>query len=258
MRVFVVGGGGFIGSAYIRLFDQLGIECASINRANYAEHVGRSCDVLINANGNSRKYLAERDPKAEFDATVRPVVYTLEDFRAGTYVFLSTGDVYVGQELPQITREELVLDPRLMSRYGLHKFMAESFVRALHPDWLIIRMGGFVGPGLRKNAIFDMLNDKPLWLDLNSELQFISTDHAAEIVWTLVNKGTRKDTVNLAAKGVMRLGDIYQRLGSKSTLESGTKKVRFEISTEKLERLYGKDLPNTADEVGAFLRSLKR
>lgn len=258
MRIFVVGGGGFVGSAYIRLFDRLRIQCASINRANYAEHVGRSCDVLINANGNSRKYLAVRDPKTEFDATVRTVVHTLEDFRAGTYVFLSTGDVYANQERPQITREELAPDPRRMSRYGLHKFIAEFFVKALHPEWLIMRMGGFVGPGLRKNAIFDMLNDKPVWLDLNSELQFISTDRAAEIVWTLVNKGIRNDTVNLAAKGVMRLGDIYQRLGSKSTLDLVAKKVRFEISTEKLERLYGKELPKTADEVGAFLKSLNR
>jgi nucleoside-diphosphate-sugar epimerase len=258
VRVFVIGGGGFVGSAYIRLFDRLGIECASINRANYAEHVGRNCDVLINANGNSQKYLAERDPKTEFDASVRTVVHSLEDFRAGIYVFLSTGDVYVSQERPEVTREELVLDPRQMSRYGLHKFMAESFVRALHPNWLIIRMGGFVGPGLRKNAIFDMLNDKPVWLDLNSELQFISTDHAAEIVWTLVNKGIRNDTLNLAAKGVMRLGNIYQRLGLKSTLDLAVKKVRFEISTENLERLYGKELPKTADEVGAFLKSLNR
>jgi nucleoside-diphosphate-sugar epimerase len=258
VQVFVIGGGGFVGSAYIRLFDRLGIECTSINRANYAEHVGRHCDILINANGNSQKYLADRDPKTEFDASVRTVIHSLEDFHAGTYLFLSTGEVYISQERPEVTREELALDPRQMSRYGLHKFMAESFVRTLHPDWLIVRMGGFVGPGLRKNAIFDMLNDKPVWLDLNSELQFISTNHAAEIVWTLVNKGIRNDTVNLAAKGVIRLGDIYQRLRSKSTLDLAAKKVRFEISTEKLERLYGKELPKTAGEIDTFLKSLNR
>lgn len=253
MQVFVVGGEGFVGSAYVRLFNKLGMNCVTISRANYADFAGQSCDLLINSNGNSKKFLADKDPKAEFEASVFSVVRTLADFDAKTYVFLSTGDVYPRQDSPEITREDLDLDTRQMSRYGLHKFTAENMVRALHPDFLIMRMGGFVGPGLRKNAIFDMLNDQPVWLDLASELQFISTDMAAKIVWTLIERGIRNETVNLAAKGLTSLSDIHQRLGASAPVQPDARKVRFEISTEKLERLYGADLPRTADEVGAFL-----
>ena len=252
MRVFILGGGGFVGSAYGRLFGRLGISYEIITRANYDSLSGQHCDVLINANGNSKKFLADRDPKGEFDASVRSVVHSLEDFKADTYVFLSSGDVYPRQDTPDITREDAPIDPVAMSRYGLHKYTAETLVRAIHPRWLVLRMGGFVGPGLKKNAIFDMLNNQPIWLKPDSMLQFISTDTAARIVWQLVLNGNIKETVNLGAKGTVRIGDLFERLASQSTFVPDARLVRFEISTEKLERLYG-PLPRTGDEIDAFL-----
>ena len=44
------------------------------------------------------------------------------------------------------------------------RYLAEQLVQAVHPRWLVIRMAGFVGLGLRKNAIFDMLTGATVWL----------------------------------------------------------------------------------------------
>lgn len=262
MRVFLLGGEGFVGSAYARLLPGLNVDLHVITRSTYADFVGQHCDVFINANGNSKKFLADRDPKFEFDASVRSVVQTLADFNFGQYVFLSTGDVYPSQTHPDVTREELVLDPCLMSRYGLHKYTAEMLVRSvchqMGKPWLVMRMGGFVGPHMKKNAIFDMLHDQPLWLDLDSELQFISTDRAAKLVWSLVQQGVHNEIVNLGSQGVLKLADVYQRLGCKSSVMPEAKCVRFEISTAKLARLCAEPLATTVDDVSAFLTSLGR
>jgi nucleoside-diphosphate-sugar epimerase len=241
MRVFLLGGEGFVGSAYARLLPRLNVDLCVITRATYQDYVGQRCDVFINANGNSKKFLADRDPKLEFDASVRSVVHSLTDFAFDRYVFLSTGDVYPSQINPDVTREDSVLDPCLMSRYGLHKFTAEMHVRAVCTQmgrpWLVMRMGGFVGPHMKKNAIFDMLHDQPLWLDLDSELQFISTDRAAQVVWSLVEHGVENETINLGSKGVVTLADVYQRLGCKSDVMPEAKRVRFELNTDKLASL---------------------
>src|SRR5206468_1973874 len=101
-------------------------------------------DVLVNANGNSKKYLAERDPIDEFDRSVRSVAVSLAAFNAATYVLISTGDVYADPSAPQTSDEERPLDVSSMSRYGLHKFLAERLVIGAHPNWLIFRAGGFV------------------------------------------------------------------------------------------------------------------
>ena len=256
--IFILGGNGYVGQAYARLCAARGLPFTIVTRDNYASLVGASCDVLINANGNSKKFLANREPVAEFDASVTSVVRSLADFDAARYVLLSSGDVYPVQDRPEDTREEATLDTRAMSRYGLHKYLAETIVRSVHPAPLVMRMGGFVGPGMRKNAIFDMLNDQPIWLDRESRLQFIGTDTAAALVWSLIDRGISGETVNLGARGTVRIGDLYDRIAPNSTFSAEARHVTFEISTDKLARLSDLTLPDSAAEVDAFLTAQGR
>ena len=51
-----------------------------INRENYNRYLGSRADILINANGNSKKYLAQEDPILEFEKSVLSVKKSLEDF----------------------------------------------------------------------------------------------------------------------------------------------------------------------------------
>lgn len=251
--IYLVGGEGFVGSAYARLFDRLELDYRVINRANWDTFAKTSCDVLINANGNSRKYLANSDPMVDFDANVRTVARMLEDFKASTYVLLSTGDVYADQSTPDLTREDGIIDPGSISRYGLHKKMGEDLVRGVHPNWLILRMGGFVGPGLKKNAIYDMLHDQPVWLSPESELQFINTDTAARLVWDLVEHGVSREVVNLGARGLVNLGDLHKKLGTRSEFKPDAPVIRYELNLDKLDRLVSRPLPDTNQDVTAFI-----
>ena len=255
--IYVLGGGGFVGSAYARLLRALGEPCTVVARANYAALRGSACRVLINANGNSRKFMAARDPLWDFDASVRSVAASLEDFRAERYVFLSSGDVYADTSRPEATREEDAVDVARVSRYGLHKYLAEQLVRAAHPDWLVVRMGGFVGPGLKKNAIFDMLNGDPVWLSPASELQFISTDAAARLVWGLVQSGVRREVVNLGAEGLVNLGAFHRAIGSASVFKPDAPAVRYELSLERLRVLSGAPLPRSEVCVREFADAVR-
>ena len=256
--IFILGGEGYVGQAYARLMVALGKPFAVITRSNYQDFVGKSCELLINANGNSKKFLADRDPVWDFDASVASVVRSIENFKAQRYVLLSSGDVYPEQSCPDVTREDLELDTRRMSRYGLHKRMAETMALSVHPRALVMRMGGFVGPGMKKNAVFDMLNDQKVWLHPDSELQFISTDAAAMLVWSLIDRGVEGEIVNLGATGTVRIGTLHKRIGSRAPYADDPRKVRFELSTEKLRNLSGTDLPSSEGEIETFLRAISR
>ena len=210
--------------------------------------------MLINANGNSKKFVSDRDPLFDFDASVRSVMLSLTSFTCDTYVLLSSGDVYPDQSSAKLTAEDSLIRPEDISRYGLHKFLAEQLVRGHHRNWLIMRMGGFIGPGLKKNAVFDMMNDQPVWLAPDSELQFIHTDHAAELVWSLLQHGIRNEIVNLGAEGLVNIGALHKRMGSSSQFVDPPRHVRYEISLDKLRRLAGKPLPHSETDVLTFLK----
>jgi nucleoside-diphosphate-sugar epimerase len=253
--IYILGGGGFVGSAYARLFARTGVEHRVVTRANYAQLTGTSCTILINANGNSKKFLADRDPGAEFEASVVSVQRSLEAFKAERYVFLSSGDVYPTQVDPSATGSDQTIDPRRLSRYGLHKFLAEQLVQGVHPRHLVVRMGGFVGPGLKKNPIFDLMTDGEVWLTPDSELQYIHTDSAARLVWALCQAGVEGRVVNLGGRGVVRLGDVAASLGRPGRFRPDARKVRFELDVSDLERLTGLTPPGSMAEVESFLET---
>lgn len=249
--IFILGGKGFVGSGFVRHCEQNGIEYRVIDIDNYNEYIGKSCDILVNANGNSRKYLAEEMPMEEFSASVTSVRSSLVDFETGLYVYLSTCDVYPDSSSPATTLESVQFEPTEQTAYGFHKNLAEQCVRHAADNWLIARMGGFVGPGMKKNSVFDVLNGGPLWVDPASEFQFMHTDDNARIVLELAAGTLKNDVVNVGSQGVISVREIMDIAGKEVEVKESAKVVRCEMSTEKLSGLI--DIPTTRDVVKDFI-----
>ena len=201
--IFLVGGQGFVGSAFNRLLTQRGVPHESITRESYPRAVGSRGTILINASANSRKYLADQDWAADFEASVVSVVRTLRDFSADLYVLLSSVDVYNVLDDPQQNAEDTVIDPLRLSTYGFHKYVAEGCVRRHASRWLIVRLAGMVGPGLKKNPVYDVLHGRPLSIHPDSQYQFMSTDAVAGVVWRLVESGETNRVVNVCGSGLI-------------------------------------------------------
>lgn len=232
--IFILGGRGFVGSALARYCEGKGIVHTIITRENYNDLKGKSCNIFINANGNSKKFMAEDQPMLEFDASVRSVRASLVDFSTDYYVHLSSCNVYPDCSSSAMTRENMELDITRQSRYGFHKYLAELCVRHAAQRWLIVRMGGFVGPGMKKNPIFDILNGRPLWLDPKSELQYMHTDAFAKILFDLVDRNVGNQVINVCGAGTISLKEAIDYAGACVTTVPGSPLVRYEVSIERL------------------------
>jgi len=248
--IFIVGGRGFVGSAFVRLFQARGLEYSVVDRDNYAAHVGRACSLLINANGNSSKLLSKSDPLRDFDASVRTVRASLADFRFDRYLHLSSCDVYADCSSPETTREDRPLDPARQSPYGFHKYLAERCVVHSASNWTVFRLGGMVGPGLRKNAVFDILNGGPLWLDPESALQFMPTDDVARIAMD-VAAATSRQIFNLCGTGLATLRDLMTTVPWPVAVKPDSPRVRYEVSVAKIGAVAA--LPESHASTTAFL-----
>ena len=251
--IFILGGRGLVGSAFVRQCQAAGEPYTILDRQNYKDYAGSSCDVFVNANGNSSKPLAKTDPLKDFSASVASVRASLVDFRAERYVHLSSCDVYPDCSLPEYTREEQNLEPASQSPYGFHKFLAEQCIRHAAKEWLIFRLGGLVGPGLKKNAIFDILHGGPLWLDPGSALQFLRTDSAAAIALDLARKGVSRQIFNLCGNGLIALREVMDMAGYQVPVNPGSPLVRYDVSIEKLSRVT--QVPETRLSVAQFVQS---
>lgn len=252
----VLGGKGFVGSGLVEEARRRGYDVTAIDVDEYPSMIGKSFDLFINANGNSKKFLAAENPSLEFDLSVRSVARSLQDFKAGLYVHLSTIDVYPNHTDPSANEETAVIDAAAISPYGLHKYMAEQLVRFYAKRWLMFRMGGFVGSGLWKNSIYDLLKHKPLRVHPDSVYQYLHKLDLARVIFTVLEKGIEGELFNIAGDGVISLRDAAAEVpGYQFAADAeAMKRDLYEVSTRKLSAIC--PLPRTADTVKTFIRNV--
>lgn len=253
-RVVVIGAQGFVGSAFARYLKQRPVELIEVTRQNYSQCAGTHADVVIQAACNSKKYLADNDPVAEFDLSVTHCLRSLQDFPAALHVHISSVDVYAELAYPGANTEESPIDVTRLSHYGLHKLLAEQLVRHYASRWLIIRLAGMVGPGLRKNPVYDVLHDQPLRIHPDSQYQFAATDLIAERVWRLVESGEVNQVFNLCGRGLIsprQIADLAGRKLDLSLLGADAQPRIVDVNIHKVSRRF--DMPPTLDTVWAFV-----
>jgi nucleoside-diphosphate-sugar epimerase len=168
-------------------------------------------------------------------------------------VLLSSADVYPDSSSPLSTLENQNLDPAAMTPYGFHKYLAELCVRHAAKRWLVIRGGGFVGPFMKKNAIYDILHGGPLWLHADSELQYIHTEQAAAMVLQLVDRDIVNEVFNLSATGTVKLSEVIHWTKSSVSANPDSPRFRCELNLAKISGHL--TLPETSSVVREFVAS---
>ena len=161
----LIGFTGFVGGTLLR---QSTFE-ACYRSTNIADIAGREFDTLVCAGAPAQKWIANREPEADL-RQIDGLIDHLQTVKCKTLVLISTVDVFAR---PLAVDETSPVDENGLHAYGLHRRRLERFVEAQFPDHLIVRLPGLVGPGLRKNVVFDFLNDNNLHaIDSRGVFQF--------------------------------------------------------------------------------------
>jgi nucleoside-diphosphate-sugar epimerase len=235
----VIGGTGLIGSAVAGHLRRLGGDVLSVDSQSYQEAVGRTADVLVNCNGNTFRFKANKDPHWDFKASVESVERSLFDFRIGLYIYVSTIDVYPVLFDPEQNGEDSPIDLSAIDPYGFHKWVAERLVEKYAPRSVIFRCGTAIGPGLKKGPLFDLLNGKPLFMSPESTLSLIDTSRVAEAVSTIVEAWPARTIINLTGTGPARLADLAAAAGTSIQLapDAELKVHRYNAKNARLQAL---------------------
>lgn len=129
----------------------------------------RTFDLVVCAGASAKKWLANREPESDRKA-IHNLMGNLATIKCRMFVLVSTVDVFAS---PSDVFETTPVDESALHAYGVHRRLLEQFVAATFTNHLILRLPGLVGPGLKKNVIFDFLNANSLGtIDSRSTFQF--------------------------------------------------------------------------------------
>ena len=150
----LIGYSGFVGSTLLKQAHF----SALYRSTNIHEIESREFDVVVCAGAPAQKWIANRDP-ADDRNKIESLINHLRTIKCKKFILISTVDVF---KVPVSVDESTPVDESGLHAYGLHRRMLEKFIEQHFERHLIVRLPGLVGPGLRKNVIFDFHNNNNL------------------------------------------------------------------------------------------------
>jgi nucleoside-diphosphate-sugar epimerase len=168
METALIGATGFVGSTLLRQrrFDQL------YQSDNIGDIKGREFSLVVCAGAPAQKWIANQDPVSD-RARLTVLMQAIASVRCARFVLVSTVDVFAD---PRGVDEDSEVSEDELQPYGRHRRELERFVQDRFEAPMIVRLPGLVGPGLRKNVIYDFLNDNNVAaIDCRAVYQFYPT-----------------------------------------------------------------------------------
>lgn len=149
MTSALIGYTGFVGSNIARehQFDDL------YNSSNISDIDGKEYDLVVSAANRAEMWRINQEPEKDL-AEIEDFIDHLKTVKIRKLVLISTVGVYKNFDG---VNEDTVIDKDGLTPYGTNRYMLEQYCRE-HFDSLIVRLPGLFGPGLKKNVIFDLIN----------------------------------------------------------------------------------------------------
>jgi hypothetical protein len=146
----LIGDTGFVGGTLMhqRQFEK------SYNSRNIETIRGQNFDWLVCAGVPAAKWIANGDPDQDW-RNIQRLLGSLKTATVRHFILISTIDVY--REPNHLTENDAPPVEQLQP-YGLHRLKIEQFIKENYPSHTIIRLPALFGAGLRKNALYDLLN----------------------------------------------------------------------------------------------------
>jgi len=151
MENALIGHTGFVGTTLRKqtTFDAL-FRSTTIDQVR-----GKTFDTVVCAGAPAQKWIANKQPE-EDRKNIDQLIAHLDTLTCRRFVLISTVDVF---KSPINVDESTPVDEANLHAYGLNRRRLEAFVETRFPQHLIVRLPGLVGTGLRKNVIYDFLNE---------------------------------------------------------------------------------------------------
>jgi nucleoside-diphosphate-sugar epimerase len=192
-RTALIGYTGFVGSNLSQQHNFTDL----YNSKNILEMQGQAFDLVVCAGVSAVKWLANKNPEEDL-ANIKLLEKILTTISAKKVILISTIDVY---PIAQNADEGFDFSNMENHAYGKHRLAFEKFCNEKFSNCTIVRLPGLFGKGLKKNVIYDLLNDNCLeMINVKSSFQY----YYLKYLWADIQKALESDikVINLFTEPV--------------------------------------------------------
>ena len=206
------------------------------NSKNIEAIRGKRFGMLVVSAMPAAMWIANNDPEA--DQLVLDRLWScLSACQAETVVVVSTVAVY---PRPVGVTERTAIDPAAQTPYGRHRLKLEQLAAERFPRALSLRLPGLYGPGLKKNAVYDLLHDNEVHkLSAEAVYQFYNLNRLWRDIQTALAAGL--SLVNLATEPVSIREVAREAFGFEFSNDPQTPPARYDVRSEHAECFGGAD-----------------
>lgn len=176
MNTLIIGHRGFVGSNLSRHLPSAN----GAGRKEIGTLAGQTFDNIYCAAPQAKKWWANRNPDQDW-LEVHSLIKACKNLKCiSSFILFSTVDVYD----PPIGVDEQTKPSAESHPYGLNRFKLEQAVLdTFGHQARIVRLPALVGHGLKKNVIFDLINNNNInQINPNSAFQWFNLDHLPIII----------------------------------------------------------------------------
>ncbi len=207
-KVTLLGKNGFIGHSVLN----------HLQKKYDCQEEGNATDVLVNCAGFAIMHEARENPQKMRDAE------NITFDRICKTPF---------QHLIHISTIYIEASPS--DNYSVIKKELEDRILGNFKNVTILRLASVLGRGLKKNVIFDLSHDFPLWVTPDSIYNYISSEETARIIEHLIENPIY-DIINVGAADSVKVSDVAFSL-EKSPMY-GNKRDIVLMNVSKLQTFY--------------------
>lgn len=170
MTKALVGYTGFVGSNLLSFykFDYF------FNSKNFSDALDMEFDELYFCGTPAVKWYANKFPEEDLKS-IQNIINIIKTIKVNKFILISTIDVYENTNFQK--NEDYNCNYMINNTYGKNRFILEDYVKNTFYNYHIIRLSALFGKGLKKNIIYDLLNNNQVNnINYNSQFQWYNLD----------------------------------------------------------------------------------
>jgi hydroxypyruvate isomerase len=239
MTSAIVGWTGFVGQYLTQYFPQSDL----YNSENVDSLRGKSYDTIYFSAMPAEKWKINKDPSSDM-YLVTYFCDLLDTVRCNEFVLISTVDVLNCSILQSENGTDFSSHP-----YGQHRKRLEDYVMTRFSNHIILRLPGLFGKGLKKNVIYDLLNDNQIEnICLESSFQYYNLENLYnDIIYCRTNS---IKLIHLVTDPIFTKTIVERYFPDKRSMCKGTNRVSYTLTTNH-------PIVNTLsilDQLGEFIK----